>query len=124
MVGAVPAERGEDLSAVAKSIELLEKEKNILFFPEGKLSTTGETLPFQLGAAAIAVKTDPAIVPIFHVNRRGWTKRSTMVIGKEFKLSEHFDLDEINAEKLREITEFLRERILELKELIPKKIKK
>ncbi|MCL2860908.1 MAG: 1-acyl-sn-glycerol-3-phosphate acyltransferase [Firmicutes bacterium] len=122
-VGGIPAEQiSDDVSSVTAAIKLLEKEKAVVIFPEGRVSKTSETLKFYPGATIIAAKTDPTIIPVYHFGKRGWLKRATTVLGNPFKLSEHFDLDNVTGEKIKEMTDFIRERVMELKKLIPQKV--
>ena len=50
---------------IKEAITLLKQERYIGYFPEGKLSRTGELNKFKTGGASIALRTNSPIVPIY-----------------------------------------------------------
>jgi 1-acyl-sn-glycerol-3-phosphate acyltransferase len=66
MVGIIPVERsGQDLAPLRAALRALKAGRVLGIFPEGKISETGELLPFQVGAALMSIKTGVPIFPIF-----------------------------------------------------------
>lgn len=49
--------------ALTKAIDTLKLGKNICIFPEGRLTETGDLLPFQPGVVLIQQKTQAVIIP-------------------------------------------------------------
>ncbi|MCL2860909.1 MAG: 1-acyl-sn-glycerol-3-phosphate acyltransferase [Firmicutes bacterium] len=123
-MGMIPTDRTgtNALSGMKESIRVLKKNHNLGIFPDGTISLSGEMKPFIPGAAVIASRTDPEIIPIFNFGLHGWFRRITFVIGKPFRLSDHFDLKNAKGEVIEEINNFLFERIAELKQQIPEKV--
>lgn len=66
LLGHIPIDRGNAASA-AKTRHRMERVVTngglVLIFPEGKMTRTGELLPFKHGATDIAWKTQTAIIP-------------------------------------------------------------
>lgn len=66
-LGYIPLRRGEHGSireSYQKSIEWLNRNMSVLYFPEGTRSKTGNMLPFKNGAFKLAIETKRPIVPI------------------------------------------------------------
>ena len=63
--GIIPVHRGQkDKAALQSAIEVLEDDKVIGIFPEGKVNNeTGTLLPFKFGAVKMASVTNSRIVP-------------------------------------------------------------
>jgi 1-acyl-sn-glycerol-3-phosphate acyltransferase len=65
-VGVIPVERtGRDLAATRAVMRLLATGSVLGVFPEGKIETTRELLPFQSGVGLIALKTRAPVFPAF-----------------------------------------------------------
>lgn len=67
-LGAIPVPR-EDVqkagSILKLLVKLLEEEKNILVFPEGKRSETGRLGPLESGVAFLSLRTGAPIIPAY-----------------------------------------------------------
>jgi 1-acyl-sn-glycerol-3-phosphate acyltransferase len=62
-IGAIPVERsGRDLASTRAAMRALHDGAVLGVFPEGRIETSHELLPFQTGVALMAIKTG---VPIF-----------------------------------------------------------
>lgn len=55
-MGCFPVDRARGRTAVAPAVEALLMGDNVAIFPEGKISASGEYLPFKSGAARIAIE--------------------------------------------------------------------
>jgi 1-acyl-sn-glycerol-3-phosphate acyltransferase len=65
-VGIIPVERsGKDLASTRAALRALHEGRMLGIFPEGKLSPTGQLLPFQSGAALMAIKTGVPVYPVY-----------------------------------------------------------
>jgi 1-acyl-sn-glycerol-3-phosphate acyltransferase len=66
LVGAIPVDRtGKDLAATRAALAALEKGYVLGIFPEGKIETSGELLPFQAGIVLLAAKSGAPIYPAY-----------------------------------------------------------
>jgi 1-acyl-sn-glycerol-3-phosphate acyltransferase len=62
---AFPVRRGAaDRGALRHAVRLLREGKVVLIFPEGTRSPTGRLMPFERGAAFIALASGAAVVPV------------------------------------------------------------
>jgi 1-acyl-sn-glycerol-3-phosphate acyltransferase len=65
-VGAIPVERsGRDLSSTRQALRALADGRVLGIFPEGKIETSRELLPFQTGVAMMAIKTGVPVYPAY-----------------------------------------------------------
>jgi 1-acyl-sn-glycerol-3-phosphate acyltransferase len=65
-VGIIPVERtGHDIGPLRAALRALESGRVLGVFPEGKISETDDFLPFQVGAALMALKTKVPIYPVY-----------------------------------------------------------
>ena len=63
-LGAIPVDRDRrDLSATRRALRALSAGGVLGIFPEGRIEMTAELLPFQTGAAMLALKTGVAVFP-------------------------------------------------------------
>ncbi|MHB1127196.1 MAG: lysophospholipid acyltransferase family protein [Bacillota bacterium] len=89
-VSAFPVKRGKgDRAALRACMEVLQRGDVLGLFPEGTRSKTGELLPFQGGAALVALKTGAPIVPVAIIGKPGWNLRPfKVVVGKPLAIDE------------------------------------
>ncbi|HZK82792.1 MAG TPA: lysophospholipid acyltransferase family protein, partial [Humisphaera sp.] len=65
-VQAIPVERnGRDMGATRSALRALERGQVLGVFPEGKIETTRELLPFQTGIALLAIKANVPVYPAY-----------------------------------------------------------
>jgi 1-acyl-sn-glycerol-3-phosphate acyltransferase len=63
-ISAIPVEREKrDLTSVRRALRVLAAGHVLGVFPEGRLETTHDLLPFQTGVAMLALKTGTAVYP-------------------------------------------------------------
>jgi len=66
VVGVIPISRGmRDTAATRAAMRALADGKVLGLFPEGKIETTRELLPFQPGVALMAMKTEAPVCPAY-----------------------------------------------------------
>ncbi|MEG0256669.1 MAG: lysophospholipid acyltransferase family protein [Christensenella sp.] len=113
---AIPVARGKsDLKAVKTGLSALKSGKVLGIFPEGTRSETGELLPFEHGAALMAMRADVPVVIVY--------------ISADYKLFHQVKLythsavnlkdivgDKTNSATIGQATDYLRNVMLELKE--------
>lgn len=65
-VGAIPVHRsGRDMAATRAAMRALEQGGILGVFPEGRIETTRDLLPFQTGVAMMAIKTGVPVYPAY-----------------------------------------------------------
>ena len=97
-MGAFPVERGQaDYGALKKAIELLKSGRCLGIFPEGT-RIEGGFGEFQKGAAAIAIKTNARIIPVYFQNPyKMFSKRCRLIIGDSFSLRDKVNVKDKDA---------------------------
>ena len=76
-IGAIPVERsGRDLTATRAALRALNDGRILGVFPEGRIETSRELLPFQTGVALMAIKAE---VPIYTAYLDGTQRGRDMV---------------------------------------------
>jgi 1-acyl-sn-glycerol-3-phosphate acyltransferase len=113
-LGAFPVARGQgDIGAVRKSMEILREDKCLGIFPEGT-RFAGEMGEFQRGAAAIALKTDAKIIPVYTKGPFRFFRQVKVIIGKPFYLKDIVNPKDKDA--IDKGTNYLRNTLQKLKE--------
>ena len=66
MIDAIPVDRsGRDMPATRAALRALEHGRVLGIFPEGKIETSHDLLPFQPGVTLLASKSQAPIVPVY-----------------------------------------------------------
>jgi 1-acyl-sn-glycerol-3-phosphate acyltransferase len=121
VVEAIPVERsGRDLTATRAALRALEHGRLLGVFPEGRIETSTDLLPFQTGVALIAMKTG---VPVFPAYLDGTQRDKDMVhaVGKpnrawiRFGPAVEFPRDSTSREALEFATERIKNAVQTLK---------
>ncbi|HWE03234.1 MAG TPA: lysophospholipid acyltransferase family protein [Tepidisphaeraceae bacterium] len=110
-VQAIPVERnGRDMGATRAALRALEKGRILGIFPEGKIETTRDLLPFQTGVALLAMKANVPVFPAYiDGTHRGkemveaFSKPNRVVI--TFGPEVEFDRSATNRQSLDQATE-------------------
>ncbi|MCL2675425.1 MAG: 1-acyl-sn-glycerol-3-phosphate acyltransferase [Firmicutes bacterium] len=103
-----------------KSKRLLNKNKLVLIFPEGRVGQGYEPINFVYSYVMLAVQSGAKIVPVASDCRYGLFKKNRVMIGKSIDLS-HIPQEELTKEKLKEINEDIYQRFLRLYYLLKKR---
>ena len=90
-LGAFPVKRGQvDVPALKKCLAILNNEKALGVFAEGKRNLDEQVGEFKQGAAFIAYKTDAPILPVAIFNAhdfgRFWKRNLRVIVGRPFLL--------------------------------------
>lgn len=86
----VPRENRQGAAAVLKLfLSRLEREENVLLFPEGRRSPDGKLQPMEGGVALLAMKTGAPIVPVY-VKGSFEALKSKAVFPRPTRISVHF----------------------------------
>lgn len=119
-VGIIPVERsGRDSGSLRAALRVLSSGNVLGIFPEGKIGTTRELLPFQTGVALMAIK---AKVPIYPAYLDGTQRNREMLEACLYRNSAvvcygpavAFDRTDTSREGLARATEQLRQAVATL----------
>lgn len=118
----IPVDRGgRDLAATRAALRALESGRILGVFPEGRIETTRELLPFQTGVALMAIKAAAPVYPAYldgtqrnksMVNALLHRNRATLTFGPEVEL----DRSATSKEALAAATARMTEAVAALKE--------
>ena len=125
-LGAIFIDReGNDINAIKECMKALKAGKKLFIFPEGtRLKDESAVLgEVKSGLALIAIKTKTPIVPMWVVSKPKAFRKSKIIIGEPYELSEFYGkkLDEATLEEANKV---VREKMLELKYDYEKKLEK
>ncbi|MBE7087250.1 MAG: 1-acyl-sn-glycerol-3-phosphate acyltransferase [Clostridiales bacterium] len=126
--GAIPIDREKpDLKSLLKASKVLKDGHKLVIFPEGTRNKTNEVLQeLKGGSAMFAVKAKCPIIPMMLSGRAKIFRRTHIIVGKPFELSEYYD-KKITPEVTEEMDKILYQKMVEqgkiLKEILNKKKK-
>ena len=103
---------------VSTAIEALDKGQTVGVCPEGRLPVGGKPFPFTVSTAFIATHANAPIVPVYTDGNYGLLKRTGVVIGQAFSLSEHCKEGLSEQEQLEQLTAVLRQKVYGLSEYL------
>ncbi len=113
---AIPvARKKSDLKAVKTGLATLKNGKILGIFPEGTRSETGELLPFEPGAALMALRADVPVVPVFISGNYKPFHQIRLYTHPPVDLKKIVG-DKTNSAAIDQATEYLRGVMQELKE--------
>ena len=120
--GGIPIDRDKpDMKSLVTAIKVLKEEHKLAIFAEGTRNKSGtdELQPIKGGAIVFAVKTKSPIVPIMILKKLRFMRKTPLIVGEPFELSEYYDkkygekelleMEEIVAEKMRALHGQLKE---------------
>ncbi len=115
--GAIPIDRdANDLRALMNAMKVLKEGKRLVIFPEGTRNRTGEELQeLKSGAGLLAVKMKVPIVPVMFYNRAKIFRRTYLIVGEPFELSEFYDR-KLQKDDFTKIDAIIREKMLAARE--------
>lgn len=120
-ISAIPVDRsGRDMAATRSALRALENGRILGIFPEGKIETTPDLLPFQTGVAMMASRAGVPIYPAYVDGtqrnlsmKRAYLQRQETVLafGKPLRLSGRPNLEQATAQ-IQQSVEELRQIVL------------
>ncbi|MBP0979798.1 MAG: 1-acyl-sn-glycerol-3-phosphate acyltransferase [Oscillospiraceae bacterium] len=116
-LGAFPVKRGKkDMDSINFTIDLINKNKFVVIFPEGTRSKTGEFLKPKSGATMVAYKTGANILPvrIIYYNKNKFRSRVDIIYG-DLISPESLNISDGSLKDLKSASLFLMESIKNLK---------
>lgn len=106
-----------DMEFFFNAMDVLKKKGVILIFPEGKFSVDGKINEFKSTATLLALQSGVPIIPVYHSADYGFFKRTDIMVGDRIYLKDFCKSKNPSEKELLELTEMLRNKIIELKEL-------
>ena len=113
--GGIPVDRENlDMKSMLAALKVLKEGHKLTIFPEGTRNKTGTTELQQIkgGSMIFAVKAKCPIVPFMLSGKAKFLRRTHLIIGKPFELSEYYskklteteldEMEKIVSEKMRE----------------------
>lgn len=117
--GAIPIDReNPDLKSMASALKVLKGGHKLAIFPEGTRNKENSTLQqLKGGAGVFAVKAKCPVVPMMIYKKSKAFRRTYIIIGKPFELSEFYNtrITQTESEKIEKI---IREKMLEQAEIL------
>lgn len=115
-----------DFSFIDKSVEILQKDGVVGIFPESRLPKKGETrpLPFKKSFVLIALQSNSPMIPVYTNGKYFCKERCRVIIGKPVFASDLEDKNKTEKENIDFIANYMRNRIIDLGNLLNEKIKK
>lgn len=104
-----------DLSFMAKAEEALKKGQVVSIFPEGHLVRTGKLDTFRPAVVYLALRSGAPIVPVYIDSHYNSWKRTRVITGPKIYLKDYCSETNPSSEKVRELCEFLRKKVENLK---------
>ncbi len=115
-LGAIPIDRdNNDIRAMMNAMKVIKGETNnkLVIFPEGTRNKKDRNIQqLKGGAGLFAVKTKTPIVPIIFYDKAKAFKRTKIIIGEPFELTEFYDT-KIQKEDVEVIDKILLDKMLE-----------
>lgn len=105
----IPVKRdGTDVQAVKTCLKYLKNGEVINIFPEGTRNHSYDSLlPFKGGAAALAIKTGAAIIPVIEIERISFLHRVDVVYGDPIYLTQYYG-KKLTSDEVERADEWLR----------------
>ena len=117
LLGGIRIDRdSHDFSFMARSEAILRNDGVVGIFPEGRLAREGEErpLPFQPGAAYLAMATKVPVIPVYTNGSYFCRKRAVVMIGKPMLASDFTDASRSDRENLAAVNTAMRDKIIAL----------
>ncbi len=126
-LGGIKVDRdSHDFSFVNKCCKILKKGGIIEIYPEARLPKEGEQtpLPFKSSAAYIALESGAPVIPVYNSGNYSKKGRNNVIIGMPIDVREYYDNSLSHTENLENISEMLRQRVIDLQNELESQTKK
>ena len=129
-LGAIKVDRtNHDFSFMSQMSDLLNKKKVVLVYPESRLPNEDEhdLLEFKPSYILPALETGVPIIPIYTNGTYGKLKkqrkdRARVIIGKKIFVNDLYDQSKSEKENIEYINQYVKNRIVELRELLENRV--
>lgn len=116
--------KSRNFSFVDKSVELLNKNKLLLVFPEGKLPTTKFMGDFYPSYIMIALKSGKPIIPLYTPGGYSFWHRNKMVVGTPIYINDYIKTNNPSKEEIDNANTIIRNKVLELEKFYKYSLKR
>ena len=124
-MGCIKTDRNTiDLDSCKKIISVLERDKAVVVFPEGRIVPKNDIAEFKPGAVLMALKTNTPILPMYIGNKYGMLRRQAVMIGRPLNIHESIEYKKLSVRDMEDLAENIRQEVLYLKDKLEKKTKK
>lgn len=123
-LGGIKVDRqAKDFSFINKSTSILDKNGVIEIYPESRLALPGEEKPleFKPSVVKLALESGAPIIPVYHTGKLAKKERNRIMIGTPLFVADLYDEKLSEADNLKNISVYLREKVLELKDELEKR---
>lgn len=127
LLGGIFVDRNSfDFSFVNKSLKILKRGGVVGIFPESRLphANEKELLPFAPSASYIAIESGAPIIPVYTNGSYFRKERAHVIIGERIYPRNYWDNNLDEKTNLSNITEIIRNKVLELKDELENRTKK
>lgn len=124
-IGGIKVERNaHDFAFMEKSLEILDKGGVVEIYPESRIPNEGEEtpLPFKPSTAYIALRSGAPIIPVYTNGNFFGKERTRVIIGTPIDAQALYNENLTEKENLQNVTEYLRNRIVELSHELERQI--
>ena len=130
-LGAIRVDRNNhDFAFMSQTTDLLKKNKVCLIYPESRLPEENERdhlLEFKPSYIYSALESGAPIIPVYTNGIYGKQKklkkdRARVIIGKKIFVRDLYDSNKSEKENIEYINDYVKNKILSLKELLEKKV--
>lgn len=128
LVRAIPVERsGRDVAATRSALRALHAGRIVGIFPEGRIETDRDLLPFQTGVALLAIKTGVPVFPVYLDGTQRGQEMLPAIVGANrvriaFGPAVDFDRGSTSKQALEAATEQIKAAVLALRTLVDRNI--
>lgn len=116
--------RIHNFSFVDESVKLLNKNKLLVVFPEGKLPLTKFMGPFYPSYIMIALKSGKPIIPLYTPGGYSFFKRNKMVVGTPIYINDYIKNTNPTKEEIDYANNEIRNKVLELEKFYKYSLKR
>ena len=123
-LGGIKVERqSHDFAFLGKCQRILDKGGVVEIYPEAMINKTTdvELLEFKPSVVYLALESGAPIIPVYNTARYFCGKRSALIIGEPIYLRELYDDSLSEKQNISNLTQTLRQKILELKNELEQK---
>lgn len=114
-----------DMKSLLEAIKEIKKGHKLCIFPEGtrNISGTNELQEIKGGSAVFSVKAKCPIVPIMILSKSKILRKTKIIIGKPFELTEYYG-KKLTEKEISEMDNIIREKMIEQHEILKNMTKK
>ena len=124
LIGGIKVERqAHDFTFIGKCKKILDKGGVVEIYPEAMINQDrpGELLEFKPSVVYLALESGAPIIPVYNSAKYFTAKRNGVIIGEPIYLRELYDETLSEKDNIANMTQILRNKILELKDELEQK---